>query len=122
MPIKLTALTVAQVEEVIRLYEIGAAKPGRYTGGDLMVIPEKHEEDLERAHLESVIDLLPNDAKCELMALMRLGQGTVGKEYSLWNELLQDAHEELDKDIPLQLSLKGNLSEYLHRGLEMIGC
>ena len=117
----MTALTIAQIEEVIRLAEIRTAKDAQ-AGAEKPGDPSKdHNLELARHHLVTAIEKLSTSAQVELMAFLWLGQGIIGDDLNRWSELVGDAQEELDNDIPEQLASKVKLHEYLGIGLVMIG-
>ena len=112
MPSQLSSLTVDQVEELIRLAESKAARADAGMVLNLR-IPEWQQ-------IIEFVDPLSQDAKKELIALMRLGQGRVGVEDSCWVELIQNAGKELKADLAPQLAMKPSLHKCLIRGLEVI--
>ena len=121
MGIHLTALTPAQVTEVIDLAKSKAAKVARKK--------IKKPEDLllnnikipELQQLVTVIDRLHPTAKSELMTLVWLGMGTIDDDQISWDELLHAAQDIRMNDVPEQLALMARLHEYLHRGLDKVG-
>ena len=113
MPSQLSSLTVDQVEELIRLAESKAARADAGMVLNLR-IPEWQQ-------IIEFVDPLSQDAKKELIALMRLGQGRVGVEDSCWVELIQNAGEELKTDLAPQLAMKPGLHLCLRSGLEIMG-
>lgn len=121
MTIRLTALSRAQVKEVIKLAELKAA----------LVTLEKitRPEDLTThgaadsaiQQLVHVIDHLPPPARSELITLAWLGMGTIDNDPGSWAGLLHAAQEERINDVPERLALMPHLHEHLHRGLERVG-
>lgn len=117
MSIHLTALTVEKIEEIIRLAK---ARSNHYAGveeANPLHIPEQHEEDLALTNLSTVIDMLPDGAKCELMALWMLGRNGDGADTSRWRDFVSASSEELTNDIATQLAMKASLHDCLTIGL-----
>jgi hypothetical protein len=120
MGIRLTALTPAQVAEVIAHAEGMAAKvDGRkVTKPDELLNADSPLSGLQE--LVAVIDQLPPHAKTELMSLVWLGMGTIEDDPMSWAALLNAAQEEQVNDVPEELALMANLHEYLQRGLDKV--
>jgi hypothetical protein len=121
MAIRLTALSRAQIKEVISLAESKAAKVAleKLTKRDDPPIAGDADSALQK--LAAVIDRLPQTAQSELMRLVWLGMGTIDADQTSWAELLQAAQEEQINDVPERLALMPFLHEDLHRGLEKVG-
>ena len=120
MAIRLTALSRAQVKEVISLAESKAAKVTLEKINNPADQSNDGAADSALQKLVTVIDRLPLTAKNELMTLMWLGMGTIDADQSSWTELLQSAQEEQINDVPERLALMPRLHEFLHRGLENV--
>jgi hypothetical protein len=121
LTVRLVLLTVAQVNEVIRLAEIKAVMIGRNISDKRFgawIIPPLGQEQLQ---LTNLIQQLSGVAKCELTALMWVGQGRIGNDSSRWKKLFRAALEELINDLPDHLASNGSLHHDLRRGLEIIG-
>jgi len=118
MAIRLTALSRAQVKEVISLAESKAAKVTLEKINNPADQSNDGAADSALQKLVTAIDRLPLTAKNELMTLMWLGMGTIDADQSSWTELLQSAQEEQINDVPERLALMPRLHEFLHRGLE----
>jgi len=112
MPSQLSTLTVDQVEELIWLAKVKAAKTA-----DGMVL-NLHIPEWQQ--IIEFIDSLSQDAKKELIALMWLGQGLVGVGVSRWMDLIQKAGRELRADLAPQLAMKPGLHICLRTGLAML--
>jgi hypothetical protein len=117
----LIELTISKIEEIIRLADNLAAEDAQddvEKPGDASM---DHMHHLERQHLATAIDQFSPTTKCELMAFMWLGQGSIGDDLGRWDELVEAAQRQLENDIPEQLASQPNLQESLRQGLEMIG-
>jgi len=118
MAVQLMVLSVAQVQEIIRLAEIKDAKgsQGHTAKSDDISLSSPHY--IEWQHLAAAIDQLPPIAKAELLALAWAGQGRIGER---WDELVQAAtSREEGKDLTLQITMMETLNKYLIRGLDLI--
>jgi len=116
----LTAISLDEVEAVIRLALIKATHEGKDLGGPLLV-SVKHEPRPERDRLVAAIKQLPVPARVELFALMELGQDAFEDGAGGWDGLLAHARQELRNNLADQMAAKAQLHEYLRRGLEMLG-
>ena len=120
MAIRLTALTPAQVTEVIDLAlckEAAEDRGQKISQGD----PRSNgAADPDLRKLVRVIDLLSPTAKDELMSLMWLGMGTIDDDENSWTRLLHAVQEDPFEDVPGQLALMPRLPEFLHLGLDKV--
>ena len=120
MAIQLSALTTAQVHEVIELARRKEARNGnRRNTSPVDVYTEAASPELR--HLVMVINQLPSPAKNELLTLAWLGMGTIDPDQSSWSELMQAAQDDQINDVPERLALMPRLHEFLYRGMENIG-
>jgi len=117
----LIALTIAQIQEVIRLAEIRAAKSTEKETSNSVVLAKTHIPEVEWQQLLTALKKLSAATQIELMAFTWLGQGTIGDDLDRWEELVQFAQLEIDNDIPSQLASMVNLHKFLSSGLLMIG-
>ncbi len=122
MPVYLTNELSGELQEVIRLAEMYHTAASKEASGNPLALAMEYVPYPERDRLAAKIHDLSTKSKIHLMALMRLGQGSVGSDLSRWEELVSDAESIPPDQLTEELASKGRLHEYLSRGLEMIEC
>lgn len=121
MPSYITNELSGELQEVIRLAELYYTAASTEKTGDPRVLAREYVPYPERDRLVAKIHDLSTKSRIHLMALMRLGQGSIGNDLSRWEELVSDAESIPPDQLTEELASKGRLHEYLRRGLEMIG-
>jgi hypothetical protein len=122
MPSYITNALFDEMREIIRLAEIKDAAESKEEHMESVVLSMEFVPSPERDRLVAKINDLSTKSKVHLMALMRLGQGTIGSDLSRWEELTSEAEGTHPDQLTEELASKGRLHEYLRRGFEMIRC
>lgn len=86
---------------------------------DPLQILADHQDDLTFLEAKSAIEDLEPDQKIDLLALMYLGRDDF--DVNSWIEAQQQARENLKENLAEYLFSKPQLSDYLIKGLELLG-